>query len=141
MLYILDTDHISLFQRGNPTVRERLATVAVDERATTVISLSEQFLGWWNEIARAKTETAAARSFHYLLETIHFYQTLSVLSYDGMAVMEFERLRRAKLRIGTQDLRIAAIALSRRATVVTRNARDFRQVPDLNIVDWSVSAV
>ena len=58
-----------------------------------------------------------------------------------MAVMEFERLRRAKLRIGTQDLRIAAIALSRRATVVTRNARDFRQVPDLNIVDWSVSAV
>ena len=41
MLYILDTDHISLFQRGNPTVRERLATVAIDERATTVISLSE----------------------------------------------------------------------------------------------------
>lgn len=141
MLYILDTDHISLFQRGNPIVRERLATVAVDERATTVISLSEQFLGWWNEIARSKTETDASRSFHYLLETVRFYQSLPVLSYDSMAVVEFERLRRAKVRIGAQDLRIAAIALSRNATVVTRNARDFRQVPGLKIVDWSVAVV
>lgn len=140
MLYILDTDHISLFQRGNPVVRERLITVAMDERATTVISLSEQFLGWWNEIARAKNEADAARSFQYLLETVRFYQSLPVLSYDSAAVTEFERLRRARVRIGTQDLRIAAIAVSRSATIVTRNARDFRQVPGLQVVDWSVSA-
>ena len=139
MLYILETDHISLFQRGHSMVRERLTTVAVDERATTVISVSEQFLGWWNEIARAKDEAAAARSFQYLLETVRFYQSLPVLSYDGAAVIEFERLRRARVRIGTQDLRIASIALSRNATIVTRNARDFRQVPSLNIVDWSVA--
>ena len=43
-----------------------------------------------------------------------------------------------KIRVGTQDLRIAAIALSLSSTVVTRNFRDFEKVPDLKIVDWSI---
>ena len=138
MLYILDTDHISLLQRGNSIVKERLVTVPVTERATTVISLTEQFLGWWNEVIHAKNETEAARNLQYLQTATEFFQTLPVLPYDSAAVLEFERLRRAKIRIGTQDLRIAAIALSRKATAVTRNFRDFRQVPALNLIDWSL---
>ena len=67
-----------------------------------------------------------------------FYLTIQVLPYDAAAVAEFERLRRNKIRVGTQDLRIASIALSKNATVVTRNIRDFGRVPGLKIMDWSV---
>ena len=44
-LYILDTDHISLLQRGSENVRRRLITVAATQRAVTVITVAEQVQG------------------------------------------------------------------------------------------------
>ena len=43
----------------------------------------------------------------------------------------------AKIRVGTQDLRIAAIATAHNATLVTRNARDYQLVPGLTLDVWN----
>ena len=140
MHYILDTDHVSLLQRGHPQVVANLARIELANRAVTVVTVAEQIQGRLAVIRRATVETAAASAFERLRETIAFYLAVRVLPYDAEAVALFEQLRQQKIRIGTQDLRIAVIALSNGATLVTRNRRDFRQVPGLNLEDWSAPA-
>lgn len=137
MLYILDTDHISLLQRGHSLVQKRFLEISESNRTTTIISQTEQFLGWWSEITRVRSEAEVARKFQYLQASLAVFNTIPVLPYDEAAATEFVQLRSKKVRIGTQDLRIASIALSRGATVVTRNLRDFQKVPALLIEDWS----
>jgi tRNA(fMet)-specific endonuclease VapC len=40
-------------------------------------------------------------------------------------------------KVGTRDLRIASITLELQATLVTRNARDFNEVPGLKLDIWN----
>ena len=61
----------------------------------------------------------------------------TVLDFDEGASQQFESLRQQKIRIGTQDLRIASIVLATGGILVSRNRKDFRQVPNLTIEDWS----
>jgi tRNA(fMet)-specific endonuclease VapC len=49
-------------------------------------------------------------------------------------------LRRQRIRIGTQDLRIAAIVLAENSILVTRNQRDFERVPGLAFEDWTIQS-
>jgi len=63
---------------------------------------------------------------------------MAVVEFDTKAATEFKRLRQAGVRIGTMDLKIAAIALANDATVITRNTQDFARVPNLKFEDWSV---
>ena len=49
----------------------------------------------------------------------------------------FAMIARARQQVGTQDLKIAAIVLSVSGVLVTRNQRDFAQIPNLVIADWT----
>ncbi|MBI4606286.1 MAG: type II toxin-antitoxin system VapC family toxin [Planctomycetes bacterium] len=60
-----------------------------------------------------------------------------MLSFDDAAQERFEELRKRKVRIATLDLRIASIALATGSTLLSRNLRDFRQVPGLIVEDWT----
>jgi tRNA(fMet)-specific endonuclease VapC len=66
------------------------------------------------------------------------YAAIPVLPFDLAAATEYERLLALRVRVGTMDLRIAAIALPRKLILVTRNVRDFGQVPALLTEDWTV---
>ena len=116
-----------------------LEQVSLDQRTVTIITVTEQIQGRLAVIHQARSEVEVARGCERLQETLSFYASLRILPYNADAQAQFVELRRQRVRIGTQDLRIAAIALSQHATLVTRNARDFAKVPGLNIADWSVA--
>ncbi len=62
-----------------------------------------------------------------------------VVAFDAVAAAEFGRLRQIKKlkKIGRGDLLIAAITLANGATLVTRNLKDYRQVPALHLENWA----
>jgi tRNA(fMet)-specific endonuclease VapC len=78
-------------------------------------------------------------SYSRLEITIKYFNSVQVLPFDGIAQKFLEELVRLKIRVGTQDLRIAAIALSVNGIVVTRNQKDFSKVPNLQIENWAIS--
>ena len=80
------------------------------------------------EINRAKTEQDAARYYQFFAANLRAYCNANLLLFDAIAAENLDRLRLLRLRIGTRDLRIAAIAVAKGAVVVTRNARDFSKV-------------
>lgn len=60
-----------------------------------------------------------------------------MLDFDEPAAAQFGQLRRARIRLGSMDLKIAAIALSQEALLLSRNLRDFQRVPGLRVEDWT----
>jgi tRNA(fMet)-specific endonuclease VapC len=61
-----------------------------------------------------------------------------IVSLNEAALQQFDRLRadRSLRKIGRADLLIACIALAHRATLASRNIRDFSFVPGLMVENW-----
>jgi tRNA(fMet)-specific endonuclease VapC len=137
-LFILDTDHVSLFQRAHPLVIQRIAAVDPRRLAVTIVTAEEQLRGWLSTIRRADSSAALVRAYSRLRLALEYFQTVQILDFDDAASDLYNRLRQQKLRIGTQDLRIAAIVLSVDSVLVTRNARDFSKIGGLKFEDWSI---
>ncbi len=64
---------------------------------------------------------------------------LEIIPVDVAAAAQFDRLRQHKKlkKIGRGDLLIASLALAHRATLVTRNVKDFLQIPGLQVENWA----
>jgi tRNA(fMet)-specific endonuclease VapC len=139
-VYLLDTNPMSLLDRGGTageSLRARLRTVPPDDVATTIISYEEQTRGWLARIAQLRTAERQVAAYRELRRQLLNYCLIAVVDFDERAATEFERLRRARIRIGAMDLKIAAIALTHEATVLSRNQTDFGKVPGLRVEDWS----
>ena len=138
-LWILDTDTLSLFQRAHLLVSQRVNAISKEQLAVTVITFEEQMYGRLNRIRRANSQESLVFAYRQLRETLGDFRTINVLDFTQEAANCYSQLLRQKIRIGTQDLRIASIVISNDATLVTRNQKDFSRVPDLQFEDWTVA--
>jgi tRNA(fMet)-specific endonuclease VapC len=138
-LFLLDTDTLSLLQQGHATVLQRVNSHQIVDIAISVISIQEQVQGSLAAISRALTRQQLALAYDRLVSRyLPLWSRFTVLSFPESVILRFEHLRSLRLNVGLMDLRIAAVALENRLTVVTRNRRDFGRVPGLASDDWSV---
>ena len=139
-MLILDTDLLSLLERANSsalTLQLRLDAIDPQDVVTSVISYEEQMRGWLAHSAQADTTQKMLVVYERIQRHLQTFRDLTVLPFDLKAASQFELLRQARIRIGSMDMKIAAICLANDATLLTRNLKDFGKVPGLKFEDWS----
>ena len=141
MTHLLDTNTLTIWQNGTgpdyAVFALRMSAHPATDVSTSIISYHEQIMGAHAYLNRPKTSAALVKGYERLDRLREFYTQLTILPFDDPAAIAFDKLRAANLRIGTMDLRIAAIAISRNIIVVTNNVADFGRVPSLSIEDWT----
>lgn len=140
-MVILDTDVLTLLQReesvAKARLQARLSRVDPAEIAITIITYEEQTRGWLEYKAQAKPGIEEVAAYARLKKHLQDYRTVNVIDFSIEAAAELQRLRGLKLRVGTMDLKIAAIALVHDATLLSGNLRDFKKVPGLKLEGWT----
>lgn len=137
-LFVLDTDHISLIQRGHSQVVEHLGAKLGSEVVASIISFEEQLRGRLAIVRRASSPDEMAMAYLRLREMQDFFCTIPLLDFNSDAAVVYKKLRKDYRRLGKMDLRIAATTLAHNGILVTRNQRDFGQIVGLLIEDWSI---
>ncbi len=140
-MYLLDTDHIALIDRGGQeaqNIRARLATVSTEEITASSISYEEQMRGWLAFINSLRDVNRQIDGYRRLERLLEFYCGTPLLPFDEQAMEQFQRLWVSRIRIGTKDLKIASIALANNAVLLSRNLSDFGKVPALRVEDWTL---
>jgi len=139
-MILLDTDHLTVLRHSTHSLHAGLISrlqAARDPRiAATVISLEEQMRGWLAEIARRRKVEDWVPVYGRLMELVDFYQNWETVAFDLAAAHIFAELKSQKIRIGTQDLKIASIAITKDALLLSANLVHFQKVPGLKVEDW-----
>ena len=134
MIYMLDTNIlIYLLKNKPPAVAERIN--ALDKESALCMSFftyAELLKG----AERSTRKTQVMNQLYQLTQIIPVqYETnTSLCQYYAT---QFTLLKTAGTPIGGNDLWIACDALSKNATLVTHNVREFEGIVGLRIEDWA----
>jgi tRNA(fMet)-specific endonuclease VapC len=118
-------------------LQSRLDAREAGEFFVPIVSFHEQVAGWYAYLNRARTPQEIVRAYKMFQRVLSDFAEMSVAPFDEGSSHIFTSLRRKRIRIGTIDLRIAAIALRKDWTLLTRNTVDFESVPNLRVEDWT----
>jgi tRNA(fMet)-specific endonuclease VapC len=137
---LLDTDHLTVLRyplndRTRP-LADRLAAAAGEVVGTTVVNVEEKMRGWLAAIAKERKARRQVFAYRELAGLFTFFSLYHIALFDDAAADRFDELNAAKLRIGTMDLKVAAIALVNNALLLTANRQDFERVPGLRFENW-----
>jgi len=130
LIYLLDTNTCIYSIKREPAMLRRLQEHSPDDLGISAITVAELWFG----------AAKSSRPHSTRASVDAFLKPFEILPFASEAAEEYAQIRaqleKAGLPIGERDLLIAAIAKSRRLTVVTHNVREFSRVDGLKVDDW-----
>lgn len=96
-----------------------------------------------SSIVEAELRTGAEKSANphrNRLVTETFLKPFKILSFDSRCAIEYARIRtyleNNGMKIGANDMLIAATALANNAILATNNIKEFKRIPGLSCESW-----
>ena len=138
MFVVLDTNHFNEL-RENSAAAKRLAARIEERHAdvfSCIVAAEESLHGWIAYVRKHKPGADQLYAYSRLQACLETLTELTIIPFDEDAVSIFNVLQQRHRRIGTMDLKIAAICLVHEATLLTRNVRDFDCIQGLRVENW-----
>ena len=137
-MLVLDTNHLVEIERNSAIGVKLVSRLQGQSQrfATTIVCAEEQFRGWLAQIRRHRESPKALGSYARLEGSIRFFASWDLLAWDEQSSKFFHEIQTRHRRLGTMDLKIAAVTIANNAILLSRNLRDFQQIPELKVEDW-----
>ena len=90
--------------------------------------------GWLASIAKERQSCRQVSPYDELIRLFDFFGGYFIVRFDHVAADLFDSYTR--IRIGTADRKITAIALANNALLLTANRRDYERIPGLRFENW-----
>ena len=129
--YLLDTNVVSDFVRGEARVQARLKSTPPPEIAVSAITVMETTYGLAAEPKRARKLRPVIDAMYASVELLPF----SIEDAQAAGAVR-AALRGAGRPIGPYDALLAGSALARGLILVTANVDEFRRVAGLVVENW-----
>lgn len=140
MIYLLDTDVFTLAHLGRHGVPVRIAAARLEHDVViSLVTRIEVLRGRFDAVVKAADGAAVLRAQELVLASETYLAEFRVLPFDINATAAFDRLREDKKvkKSGRNDLLNACVALAHDATLVTRNTKDYANIPGLKLENWA----
>jgi tRNA(fMet)-specific endonuclease VapC len=137
-MLLLDTDVVTLLHADNQAVIRKLEKIIGEDVAIAIITRVEILRGRFDRLLKASTDEQFLQAQGLLQTSEAKLNKLLTLYLDQTALENFWLLqdRKGVKKIGRADLLIASIALAQGATLVTRNLKHFKLIPQLKCENW-----
>ena len=143
-MYLLDSDVLTLlFHRKGQQLflEQRILSQPAEKLFISIISVDEALRGVRRLIDNPPSKDGGWEGCRLLRKIMKAYSGFEICPYTPEATAIFKTMPAAAKRKGSNDCKIAAIALSRGFTVITRNVADYREIPDVDFEDWTAEKI
>jgi len=131
-MYLLDTNIISYWMRGEKRVIDRIKKHAPSDLSLSTITLAEILYGIEKSPMKKRERRLKINQISSLLDLYPFDEAAA-----GRYAIIRTQLERKGMVISERDTQIASIAMANKLIIVTHNVKEFDRIDKLKAEDWA----